>query len=370
MLRSLHQWLGLIAGLFVVIMALSGSVVVFRPMFESSVEPKATAEGPANVTLAAQSLEALHPGARIARVIFPETPPEPLLLQAETADQGRVQIFFDPASGAVLGLKKKLPWLDWIADLHQNLLMGKTGRALTGVPGIALLLLSVSGLLSWLAGQRDWKRSLAVPQGGPWRRLNYEAHRWAGLWSNLLLLAVSFTGIVLAFPDTFQQTIHVLAGEPRPLPRPVPDASAAELQPLDEYVRAAAASIPAGVVRELRLPTRNRPTVSVAMWAPGDLRPKGTDVVLLDPSSAKVLSVERSSSLLSKQFVDLSDAIHKSEWGGLPVKLVWALLGLAPLLLFLSGVQIWWHKRQTLSRAALRVRSEHDAPAAETLAHK
>jgi uncharacterized iron-regulated membrane protein len=352
-LRQVHLWLGLIAGLFIVMMGLSGMIIVFRPIIEDATAPQGTSSV-VKLELIEQNLASIHPGAHISHVIFPESSTSPVLVQAETKEKKRFQEFFDGSSGQPLGPKKKLAWLDWIVDLHQNLLLGKTGRALTGVIGGALLLMSISGLASWLSGQRDWKRALAVPGKGPWRRVNYHAHKWTGLWSNLLLIAVSFTGIVLAFPDAFQ-AVRGISAKTQP--------TSTKLLALDKYVQVAGAVVPDGIVRELRLPTRGRPVVSVAMWAPSDIRPKGGTVILLDPSSGRVLSVERSSG-----FVDLANAIHKTELGGLPVKLPWSLLGLVPLFLFVSGLQIWWNQRTAAAMRSKRSVREELSPA--TLVHK
>jgi uncharacterized iron-regulated membrane protein len=351
--RKVHLWLGLIAGLFIVTMGLSGLIIVFRADIESVVAPQVKSDV-VKLSLIERSLASIYPGARVSRIIFPESSTSPVLVQAETKDKQRLQEFFDGSSGQPLGPQKKLAWLDWTVDLHQNLLMGKTGRALTGVIGAALLLLSISGLASWLSGQRDWRRALAIPGKGPWRRVNYHAHKWAGLWANVLLIVVSFTGIVLAYPDMFQNA--------RPSIAPTTGPRSTKLLAWDEYVRAASTSVPGGMVREVRLPTRGRSVVSVAMSWPGDIRPKGGTVVILDPSSARVLSVGHSSG-----FVDLANAIHKTELGGLPVKLPWSLLGLVPLFLFASGLQIWWNQRTAASRSKRNARAEE---LAATLAHK
>lgn len=373
-LRTLHLWLGLIAGLFIVIMGISGVIVVFRPYFENAAAPSVQG-GPTNSKAVQAALSAdltlVHIRARITRITFPQTPSEPLLVQAETADKQRMQFFVDPATGNMLGTKPKIGWLDWTVDLHQNLLAGRTGRAVTGVIGIALFLMSVSGLVSWLAGRRDWKRTLSVPQKAPFRRVNYEGHIWVGLWINLLLIVVSFTGIVLAYPNTFQQGIRMVNGEQTPADRPTLNAASHDLRPLAEYMQAAVLALPGGVVRELRLPSNDHAPVSLTLWTPGDARPKGTNVVYLDPSSARVLSVEQSRGLLSsKRLVDFADAIHKTELGGLPVRIVFAVIGLASVLLCFSGIQIWWHRRQTTLRAARRVGAEQAVAPAGVLVHK
>jgi uncharacterized iron-regulated membrane protein len=322
-LRIVHLWLGLIAGLFIVMMTVSGLIIVFRPQFEKASAPK-VAPGAIHLSLIEQSLGA---GTRIRRVAFPESPTEPLLVQTDKAQE-----FFDGSTGRDLGPQQKIAWLNWVIDLHQNLLLGKTGRLLTALIGIPLLLLSLTGLWSWFAGKRDWKRALAVPAKGPWRRVNFHAHKWVGLWVNAFLIVVSFTGIVLAYPNAFQRSIRATPPKP-PMSKKV--------LPLDEYLRAASQSVPGGIVRELRMTSRGNTAVSVVMWAPGDFRPKGGTVVWLDPASAQLLTVQRS----SNGPVELANAIHKTEWGGLLLKFPWAILGLAPIFLMLSGVQIWWNQR-------------------------
>lgn len=354
-LRGLHLWLGLIAGLFIVAMGLSGFIIEFRPILERIAAPKVPGgtAGAAALVAVEHGLTSVYPGARVSAIGFPETPREPLLVQAETPDQQRLQVFIDPASGRVLGVKRKWAWLDWTVDLHQNLLMGKTGRSLTGIIGAALLLLSLSGLFSWLAGRRDWKRTLAPPPGGTWRRVTYHWHVFAGLWVNLFLVVVSLSGIALAYPDTLLRKPSAKIRASR--------ATTDDLRPLDDYVRAAVAAVPGGAIRELRVSNRGRSAVSASISAPGDIRPKGGSVVLLDRQSARVLSVSHSSTL-----ADLANAIHKTELGGWPVRLGWSLLGLAPAFLFVSGLQIWWNRRRSI-QSTLSDRGERVTREAESL---
>jgi uncharacterized iron-regulated membrane protein len=364
LLRSLHLWLGLIGGLLIVMMGLTGIIAIFRPVIETSMAPRVSSREPVStLTPAEAGFTAAHPEARITRVTIPEQPPGLVLIQADTGDKRHFEAYFDAASGRELGPRREIRWIDWVVDLHQNLLMGKTGRSLTGIIGFALLFSAITGLLAWLAGPREWKRGFVLPSGGPWRRTNYELHRWAGLWANLLLLAVSSTGIVLAYPDSFQQAVRTVTRERQPPRRDrkvKSDRKASEgALPLDNYVRAAVAAVPGGTVREMRMNGRGNSTVSVSLYAPGDIRPKGGNVVVLSRASAGVVSVNRSPEApLSQKLVELANAIHKTELGGLAVKLPWSLLGLLPLLFFVSGVQIWWTRRQSSLRFNQRLKED------------
>jgi uncharacterized iron-regulated membrane protein len=213
-LRSLHLWLGLMGGLLIVMMGLTGTIAVLRPLVESTISPSAHSRSPVSrLAPVEQGFATAHPGARITRVSIPEQTPAVILIQAETTGKKHFEVYFDAASGQELGPRRTVGWLEWIVDLHQNLLLGRTGRSLSGTIGFALLLSARSGLLAWLAGAREWKRGLALPASGPWRRTSYELHRWAGLWANVLLLTVSITGIVLAYPDSFQQAVRMATHE-------------------------------------------------------------------------------------------------------------------------------------------------------------
>ena len=344
-LHLVHLWLGLVAGGFIVAMGLTGFILVLRPLLEDQAPMGPTTVKP-NLAGIEDMLRAVHPGARISRVTFPASAAAPTLVQAETADRERLALLFDTPTGALLGPRIRRPWLEWIADFHQNLLNGKTGRAMTGWIGGALFVLSLSGLISWFVGQRDWRRALAIPDMRPWRRGVYLAHRWSGLWANVLLLVVAGTGIVLAIPDAFQAPSKAMSitGKSR---------SKSSLQPLDDYVRAAQAAFPDGHPRELRLRGKAG-GVSLSLWEPSDLRPKGGTVISLDPATAAVVSVERSSQApLSRRFVELCNAVHKVELGGWLVRGPWSMLGLLPAFLMVSGIQVWWFKRRGERRRAV-----------------
>jgi uncharacterized iron-regulated membrane protein len=368
-IRKFHLWVGIAAGAFITMMGLSGLIIVFRPDFEAAAAPHPSAAG-ASACLSAmeRSFAAGHPGARITRVTIPETSPGLLLVQADTKGKHRLPIYFDAASGREFGPKRSIAWLDWMTDLHQNLLMGKTGRALTGVIGAALLLMAISGIASWLAGTRDWRRGFSLPRKGPWRRTTYELHRWAGLWTNLLLLIISVTGVILAYPDSFEQAVRLVTREhtPRKIAAREPDRDAGQRSlPLDAYMHAALAAVPGGAVRELRMPARGIRVVSVVVAAPGDIRPKGESIVRLSRSSAAVVSVERSSQApLSRRLVSLANAIHKTELGGLPVKVGWSLLGLVPAILLITGLQIWLSRRAASVRYTAASTGKHADPVA------
>ena len=190
-------------------------------------------------------------------------------------------------------------WLNLISGLHHNLPIGAVGK-------------QVSGLAIWL-----WH---SMMRGAAWKILfridsrraqavNFQLHRSTGLLANAFLLFLAFAGICLAFPDTFRGAVEV--------------ENSAARRPLEVYVQAALREVPGG--HEC------------------DLRAEGSNQVTLDPSTAGVLAVDRYAGWSSaKKAAQAVAPLHYAEWGGGIIRMIWCAAGMAPTLLFLSCVAIWW----------------------------
>src|ERR1700722_11712969 len=199
-----HTWLGLACGALICVMSVSGAIIAFRPQIEDALTPKraAAANCPAeDADRAALAVNDYSPGSRIERIAFPAEPKGAWRLQI-AGDHGTARLAYDPCSGKVLG-RANLAWLEWTVDLHHNLLAGKTGRRLTGVIGIALLLTSLSGLIVWLRSNPRW-RDLRIQSAGSTRRLVFDVHRSLGIVAMLAIVAQAFTGVWLADPPTMK----------------------------------------------------------------------------------------------------------------------------------------------------------------------
>jgi uncharacterized iron-regulated membrane protein len=91
-----------------------------------------------------------------------------------------------------------------LIDLHDNLLAGETGRRVNGVGAIAVLLLAVTGLVIWWPGIKRWRRSLIVHRGVGWKRFNWDLHSMIGFWSFAFVAVFALSGIYLCAPAEFQ----------------------------------------------------------------------------------------------------------------------------------------------------------------------
>jgi uncharacterized iron-regulated membrane protein len=337
--KTIHIWIGLILGVFLCLITLSGSIAVFRPQLEAAFMPKIIPSAKqADLDNAVAQVLSQSPGSRLTRVSLPTPDQNAFVLTLESEKKTR-RIVVDAGTGVVAG-ELDLPWLDWIIDLHHNFLAGKVGRQMVGVVGIVLFIISLSGLFLFLLRRPRWRSFVQVTANGTNRRFNYELHRATGLWAYSFLTLLSLTGIALAYPDTFRAVF----GQRTPLVN-TKTSGRKHLEPLRNYLEASRAALPLAQITELRLPKSPNDPVSVRFRMSGDLGDGSRNELSLD-ANGRVLGVRRlADEPAGVRFQSSFTPIHYGEVGGLAVRILWSLTGIAPLVLFVTGLLVWFRKK-------------------------
>jgi uncharacterized iron-regulated membrane protein len=281
-LFQLHLWIGIALGLYIVMISVTGSAIVFRRELNVWLVPR-TVPSTAGVRLTADELLAAarraYPGHEVTTVREQRRPERPVYVALER-DGETSERLFDPYTGKDMGhpYPPVLRFFEWLVDLHDNLLAGQTGRFVNGLAGILVTLLFVSGAFIWWPGRRRWRHSMAVGPPAKSRRFAWQLHSALGFWSFALLFVWAVTAVYFAFPESVENTIDFFDAD---------------------------------------LMDQNRPGEPVLLW-----------------------------------LVQL----HFGRFGGLWVRWLWALLGLLPAVLFVTGFILWWTRvvRRRLAAAPRR----------------
>lgn len=356
-IKTTHVWIGLIFGAFLCLTCLSGSIAVFRPQLQAAFGPKLAIPQPGTPRVgiddAVAQVLAQNAGARVTRLLLPAPDRNTFVLTLESGQKTSRRVVIDAATGAIAG-DLNVAWLDWIIDLHHNLLFGKAGRLVVGVVGIILLVMSASGLVLSLFRGLSWKSFTSVTVSGPRRRLYFELHRATGLWAFALLMLLSFTGIELAYPDAFRLVLGQRTGNAKTKP-----SGHQAFKPLKEYLEAGRAALPSDAqLTELRLPKSAKDAISVRFRMPGDLGDAGRNELSL-AANGSVLGVRKGAEdPLGVRIQSSFTPIHYGEVGGLAVRTLWCLAGLTPLVLYASGLLFWFRKKPR--RAAVRLETSDE----------
>ena len=219
-LFQVHLWCGVGIGLYVLMISVTGSILVYRnelyvmatpePIISRGTGPRLTDEQLKEAAIRA------YPGYQVAGLTRSQNLDEAVDVQLRRGDQLKNRLF-DPRTGSDLGQAVALGiWLvSKLLDLHDNLLAGPAGRRVNGLGAIMVLALSATGLVIWWPGIKAWRRSLRVHRGLGWKRLIWELHSMFGFWSIGFIFVFAVSGIYLGIPQPFED----LAGRLEPLIR-------------------------------------------------------------------------------------------------------------------------------------------------------
>ena len=198
---QIHLWVGISVALYALVISISGSAIVYRPELHRRVVVADAGRLRMRVEELVQSVRRAYPAYEILSVAEPQRADQPFVVLLETSKE-RVARLFDPYTGADLGDPRSGldRLLRWLADLHDNLLSGLTGRIVNGIGSFLVVLLSCTGAIIWWPGIKNWRRSITVKRRARFARFNWDLHSAVGFWSFLLMLIWGISGICLCFP--------------------------------------------------------------------------------------------------------------------------------------------------------------------------
>ena len=239
----LHRWVGVVAGLVILVAAVTGLLIVIeRPLnrwLSPELYPQKSADGAcAPVEQALAVLREKFPEARVDGIGLPRGGRDALMLFA-----GQRVTHFDPASGELLGSRpRRTGFTQTLVKLHVNLLAGPAGGTVVVVATILTIGLALSGLWLWWPLRIGWFR-----RGANFRRFNLELHSVAGLYSSFFLLVIAITGVTLRYLHT---------EHPR-VPAASPPAVASERITVDAAIQRAEIALPGTRAAAIEMPGPN-----------------------------------------------------------------------------------------------------------------
>ena len=351
-----HSAVALAMGALLYLVCLTGAVSVLvdelRLVEQPTPAPAPLKPGALN-RAAAEAIARSAPGATFY-LLAPQTPRQRLTVE-RFGGEGARQWVAD-ATGALR--PQRTPFADFVTDLHMTLtLPGPWGSLLVGASGAALLSLIVSGVL---AHPRMFRDAFRLRLTGSRRLREAELHNRLSVWGLPFHVAVTLTGAFFGLTNVAAMAAAAIAfgGDtarvyapvtPPPVradarPAPLPD-----LEALCARARRARAGAPLAYVGVEGAGTAGA-RIGVQLSAPSRLT-RG-DQIVFDAQGRRVGAVNFESGDPGVQAYSMAANVHFGFFGGLPVRLAYAALGLALSYVCATGVSIWLARRRDRGRPA------------------
>jgi uncharacterized iron-regulated membrane protein len=207
----LHLWLGLISGIILLIVCLTGCIWVFNEEITGLLEPETKVEWQNKPVLSPAQLTAiaakLHPDKVPSYANYQQGRTIDLNLRnvgATDRRSGNTVLKINPYTGQVVSTtihqKGETDFFRFILNGHRFLWMPpKIGRPIVNYGTLIFVVLLITGLIWWYP--KKWNKStrdksFKIKWGASFKRVNLDLHNVLGFYALLFLAAIALTGMV------------------------------------------------------------------------------------------------------------------------------------------------------------------------------
>lgn len=348
---SAHSAIGLLAAALLYLVCLTGTLTVFYEewqRFEQPDAPEMSSIAPDAVQAAVAAVLASERGQARTTHLYVHLPVDALPRTTVTTDHQAVHV---DRNGQVVAPEENA-WAEFLLDLHYRLHLPSTlGLTIVGALGVMIVALSISGVLAHPRIFRDAFRLRARDAGGVGLA---DWHNRLGVWTLPFTLAIALTGAMIGLGSVngyglaagfYKGDIEavyapIFGGEAKPDLRPaaLPHVAAA-LQDIQQRFPD---------VRPIYVVLHDPMTVGqhVQIIAEHPFRLIYGETYDYDARGRFIGTAGLSDGALGQQLAASTYNLHFGNYGGLSVKIAYAVFGLALTVITATGMSIWLGKRR------------------------
>jgi len=374
--NDIHLYAGLISGLVVILVCLSGTIYVYNTEIKewSDSERYFVEEEGSRLSLdELRSKVESQIGGEVTSVFVSEDPSRTVQFSLlKEGEKGRGTTYFvNPYSGEVVAdnserraaeefMSMQFSLHRWLlidrieAPLLESMSNRELGRLINGIATSLFLIGVLTGIVIWVPQKvKSWRQGLKVKWSGNWKRVNHDLHNTLAFYSLIALLIMSATGLFWSFQwyregwqktwDTYQPPKEEQKGE-----------GAIEIVPgpalqfsLDQALAQANVALPYSGNSRISLPKDDSQSISISKYRTGFFARSGSDQLQLDQANLQVKETKLFSDMTVRQQIGRSvKSLHTGEIFGTFTKFLWFVACLIATSLPITGTLIWWNKRK------------------------
>ncbi len=350
---SFHSVTGLIAGIFMLLLSISGAMLVFHTELDAFQQPMVglTKTPQKNITVDScySIVQQQYPHALISSCNLPENDNRFFLFSVydSSYQQGTkaMQLFVHPKTGCIektRGGSEDIQhnFMSWLAAFHSSFHAGKTGEWLLGCFAILFFTSIVTGMILY----RRHMLAVLLFKKSVWNKNNL--HQIIGTWALLFNLMMSITGFWMqryVFKKEFYQNsgwVNTI----KPSPGLTFNFDSAYQQLKKTHPHFTAYIIYFAQSKKGKAAVYGSNSTNAYIHSK-----KLADVVSLDSSGAVVKTRLVNENSAADYYDIVNSQLHMGRYGGWGIKIIYSLFGLSSGILSITGFLLW-RKRKKRSR--------------------
>lgn len=358
----LHKWTSLVCTIFLLNLCLTGLPLIFADEIDGWLNPDGPFETlPANTPLTnldrlVKTSEQHYPGQMVQSLFIDDDAPQIFVTMAPTLksdDKLLHSLTFDSRTGKLL--KDEPPFsqqpqtfIGFMLSLHADLFMDLLGELFLALMGLCFIAAIVSGIA--LYGPFMKKLDFGTVRYERSRRLKWlDLHNLLGIVLAAWMLVVGITGFLneLSTPlfglwqnTEVKQMLQSYQGRETPKQE--------ELSSLQSAYDKAQQAVPGMSIVSMVFPGYDFGSpYHYLFWSHGDkpLTSQLFSPVLVDGKTGSLGAVVKMPFYLRS--IEVSRPLHFGNYGGMPLKILWALFDVVAIVVLISGLYLWFAKRKS-----------------------
>ena len=361
-----HKWTSLVATAFLLMLCLTGLPLVFHDEIDALTGQEAALPKLATPLLGLDTLVArglaTRPGEIALYLSFDTDRPVVNLTTARRSDAAAADMHFmslDRRTGRVLPARGG-GVTAFLLELHTDMFAGLPGKLFLGAMGLSFVAAVVSGVVLYAPFMRKLEFGTVRAERG--RRTRWlDLHNLLGVVTVAWALVVGLTGAVNSFAEPLTDVWK--ADQLAAMTAPYANAPAlTRLASVDAAVGTAMAAAPHMRPQFVAFPGTgfsSRHHYAVFMQGATPLTAKLLVPALVDARTGALTAMQPMPWYM--QGLLLSQPLHFGDYGGLPMKILWAVLDGVTIVVLGSGLYLWLGRRRAVPavpRAAIRLKPE------------
>ncbi|NCI46920.1 PepSY-associated TM helix domain-containing protein [Sediminibacterium soli] len=350
-LFRLHSLTGLLSGLFILLMSVSGSLLVFRDEIDSWQYPTVT-EIPGKtlytIDQAYTSLRQQYPRAQVNSVSLAAGSQEPFIFtvndSAYFSGERSLQVFLHPQTGQQLRIRGGSRdisgnFMSWLGSFHNSFHLKKTGEWLLGF----FALVFCTGLITGMALYRKQLPAVLGFRKQVFKRK--KLHQLIGVYALLFNLVMGISGFWMqryVFKKSFYQSFPAYQARVK--------TSGALFFSLDSAlgrVKQQYRDFTPYVIYFAKSKKSNTAIYGSRARNSFIHSRKFADAVFLD-STGRIAKTAFVNEIDADDRYDIVNSqVHFGRYGGWPMKWLYVLLGISSGILSITGAALWWKRKRS-----------------------
>ena len=358
--NDLHLWLGLLSGIILFLVCLSGTVLTFKDDINQLISPSNyKVEAPLNseklsVERLIKNVESQTNGV-VTVISIPAKENATYVLNVKTKDGGKrgTNYFVNPYTADLIGDGKGVlsDFFMTIFKLHRWLLLDiSIGRPIVGIATLIFVFMLISGMIIWIPNKvKHWRQGLKIKTRANFKRLNHDLHNTLGFYAFILMLIMALSGLFWSFEWYREGASHLLGTEVFNREKSSIESNiyhtSNQLISIEELINQSKLELPYEGDCRIYLPTTKKDVFKVEKNSIGFFAFAGSDQLFIDQYGGEIIHKNIfSEKPLNKQIAALIKPIHMGYVFGTFSKILYFIACLIATSLPITGTIIWINK--------------------------